>query len=427
MTLRRLAFLIPLTLAACELGDEPTITDKTSPYYDRGCELEQHRRYKSDLVADCRCFTNQAAVSGIDLCKRPYNLMKDGISIGNGPSYAEAFNIEYNGGFVDDDEGPEGTVYVAASFGGSTARSGGVLAVDLATGDRSIVSGWDPTGVVDVVNSVLPEVGSGHPLESVNEVRRGPDGMLYAWVRTTPPAEQEIVRIDPNDGARTLVWKGRDDRFPQCEVIEDPSLGTLQTTDTGFAVDDAGNFYMGFSNPMQGRGILRISSDLSTCETLTGAGNTASGTRGTGPSMSGFVQGFTIRGDKLYGFTTQPKQFLEVDLETGDRTLLWEPGGVTPPERHAAWDEARGVWWIAGFQNSVAIDAVDVETGMNTSIFNGGVFDWMPLGAAGPVQINSLNYGPVWLRRNGNLLVAQDGMSIVEYEPKTGNSVIISL
>lgn len=406
-----------LVLGACDTSAvEPTITDRSSPYYERGCPLEQHRRHKSDLIADCRCFTNQTASSGIDLCKRPYNLMKAGISVGEGVSYASLYNIEYNGGFLAEDEGPKGTVYVAASFGGSTDRSGGVLAVDVATGNRRVVTGPNLAG---------GQVGSGHVLESVNDVRPHGD-YLYAWVRTRMPAEQEIVRIDPRDGARTLIWKGRDERFPQCRV-DATRTETLQTTDTGFALDDAGDFYLPFSNPTQGRGILRISNDVSSCETFTGAGAADNAERGVGPSMSGFVQGFTILDGKLYAFTTQPKQFLEVDLVTGDRELLMMPGGVTPPERWAQWDESRQVWWIAGFQNSVTIDAVDPATGLTASIFDGGVFPWMPLGAAGPIQINSLNYAPIWVRKNGNLLVAQDGMSIIEFEPKTGNSVIISL
>ena len=143
--------------------------------------------------------------------------------------------------------------------------------------------------------------------------------------------------------------------------------------------------------------------------------------------MGGFVQGFTLRDGILYAFTTQPKQFLAIDTNTGDRLLLYEPSGVTPPERWAAYDKQRDVWWLAGFQNSVSIEAVDLINQEKTHIFRGGVFPWMPLGAAGPIQINSLNYGPVWFHPSGNLLVAQDGMSIVVYEPSTGNSLIRSL
>jgi hypothetical protein len=389
----------------------PTITDATSPWYDRGCPLDQHREMMSDLVADCRCFSNQTPVSGIDVCKRPRNVSEAGVSVGEGPSYASLFNIEFLGGFLEESEGAEGTLYVAVGFGASTERMGAVFAVDVATGNRRVVSGLTPEGQT---------VGSGPAFATVNDVRRGPDGKLYAWVRTPLPGEQEIVRIDPTTGNRTRVWKAGSAESPQCRESDGPDALVLQVADSGFAVGPDGAFYVPFRNPTQGVGILRLPSDLSRCEVFIASG-------GSGPAIGGFIQGFTIRGSKLYAFTTLPKQFLEVSLTSGDRRLVHTPSGVTPPERWAAFDETRGVWWLAGFQNAVSIEAFDPDSGLAASIFNGGIFPWMPLGAAGPIQINALNYAPIWARSNGNLLVAQDGMSIVEYEPSTGNSVILSL
>lgn len=53
---------------------------------------------------------------------------------------------------------------------------------------------------------------------------------------------------------------------------------------------------------------------------------------------------------------------------------------------------------------------------------------WYPLcPGTGPITINSLNYGGMWLLPNGNLLFAHDSVSIVEFEPSTGNSMIRSL
>jgi hypothetical protein len=340
-----------------------------------------------------------------------------GVRVGEGPSYADQFNIEFLGGYLAPREGTDGTLYVALGFGNSQERSGAVVAVDVATGDRRVVSGVAPDGST---------VGAGPAFGTVNDVQQGPDGNLYAWVRQTLPAEQELVRIDPTTGDRSLLWKGRADGSPQCPSSDDPSDIPLQVTDSGFAVGPDGSFYLPFANPTQGRGILRLPSDVSRCEVFTGTG-TPFASRGTGPEMGGFVQGFTLRDGILYAFTTQPKQFLAIDTNTGDRLLLYEPSGITPPESWAAYDKQRDVWWLAGFMNSVSIEAVDLINGQRTNIFNGGVFPWMPLGAAGPIQINSLNYGPVWFHPSGNLLVAQDGMSIVVYEPSTGNSLIRSL
>ncbi len=416
------AGLVGLTLAGCEglLGEEPTITDKSSPYYDRPCPLVQQQKHKSKLLADCRCFNNQAPSSGIDLCKRPYNLMKAGISVGEGPSIAPMYQAEYYGGFLDEAEGPEGTLYVAAGLGPSTAWEGLILTVDVATGDRTVIlepgphSGpsWGPY-----------EYTIGHVLD----VRPAHGRQLYAFVRNPRGTGTHVLQVDRDTGATELKWStelGDPSKFGFCETPESPFR--LQLSHSGFAVDPEGRVYIGFSNPTQGRGIMRLSADFTQCEVVTGNG-IAEATRGEGPYLSGFIQGFTLHAGQLWAFSTQPKQFFSVDLDTGDRTLWSEPGGVTPTERWAVWDDTRQVWWLAGMTNGVSIDAFDPATGKTALIFEGGVFPWMPLGAGGPVNINSLNYAPIWLRSNGNLLVAQDGFSIVEFEPSTGNSIIISL
>ena len=388
----------------------PTITDAASPWYERGCPLVQQIAHPSALPADCRCFTNQAPVNGIPLCHRPYHAALDGTSVGAGPTFALVYNAEYLGGFLDEAAGADGLVFVAVGYGPSTARLGAILKVDLATGDRTLVSGSHP---------FAGSVGSGPDLGTVLDVQRAPGGQLYAFVRTTPPAEQEIYRVDPTSGARTLMWRGRDAAYPQC---------AFQTTDSGFAVDDQGRVYLPFANPIvDGRGIYRLSADFSSCELVTRTAHPNGDNRGTGPALGGFVQGFTLEDGKLYAFTTQPKQFVAVDLATGNRTLLLNPGGIAPPERWARWDAGRSVWWLAGFNSAVSISAWDPAVNVEASVFAGGVFPWMPLGASGPVQINALNYAPIWVRANGNLLIGQDGFSIVEVEPATGNSVILSL
>jgi hypothetical protein len=314
---------------------------------------------------------------------------------------------------------------VAASYGGSTDRDGIILAVDVATGDRRIVSGHDPsTFSQDVPPEDWLYVGDGPRFGSVLDVQRAPDGSLLAWSRFQDPTDRRVFRVDPSTGNREIVW-GHDGTANEWPVCLDSEGVPLQTSDTGFAVDGEGRVYVGISNPLTGRGIIRLSAAFDACEVLTAYGATAN--VGGGVDIGGFIQGYSRYDDKLYAFSTQPKQLFSVDLQTGHREGILELAGVAPPERWPLWDENRGVWWLVGFQNAVTIDVWE-PGGVYTSIFQGGeMFDWMPLGAAGPVQINALNYAPVWLRSNGNLLVAQDGLSIVEYEPTTGSSVIISL
>lgn len=425
-----LTALIALSSAGCSAlsGEgEATITNVNSPYYDRACELVQHREHKSDLIADCRCFTNQAPASGIDLCKRPYNVNLDQIAIGSGPSIAGLHQAEYLGGFLDESEGARGALYVSGGFGPSLDRSGVILKIDPLTGDRTILVERGPHE-----GPSWGELSAYHrSVGYILDVQPAPDNALLALARSSDGMHLHVLKIDRQTGAVELKWttngligEARQAQLGFCETPDSPYR--LQLSYTGFAVDAQGQVYLPFANPTQGRGIMRLSADFTRCEVVTGDG-IPEARRGEGPGMGGFVQGFTFKGGKLYAFTTQPKQFLEIDPETGDRTLLLKPDGVTPVERWARWDARRGVWWLAGMSNGVSIDAFDPVTGTQTDIFNAGPFPWMPLGAVGPIQINSLNYAPIWLKKNGNLLVAQDGFSIVEYEPSTGNSVIVSL
>lgn len=407
---------------SCELAAPSSMTDVDSPYYDQPCPLEQHIEFKTDLPADCRCATNQVFGAAIPMCQRPYEVNLDGIRIGEGPSLANLYNLEYNGGFLDESEGPEGTLYVAASYGGSTSRGGHILTVDVATGNRKIISGPDVESFSDDVPAEeWGYIGEGPEFESVLDVSRASDGSLIAFTRMQN--DHRIFRVDPVTGNREVLWGMAINDPPPARCYE-PSLNQpYQITDFGFALDDEDRVYVGVSNPITGRGIIRFSADFQSCEVVT-----LPGVKGGGVEISGFINGFTFHEGKLIASETMGKQYFSVNLQNGNRTLIVQGSGVAPPERWARWDADRGVWWLVGYNSAVTVDIFEPATGEYASIFGGGgVFDWMPLGAGGPININSLNYAPVWIRSNGNLLLGQDGMSIVEFEPHSGNSVIISL
>ena len=384
-------------LHGCLVSDEATILDSSSPYYDRPCPLVQHREHKSSLIADCRCGPNKVLTSGIPICLRPYELRMRGGSVGEGPSYADLYEASYMGGELDESQGPEGTLVLAMSFGGSSDRRGAIVALDVATGDRRVVSGETPDGAT---------VGEGPSFASVLDVRSAPGGVLYAWTRGQFPNSQSIVRVDPTSGDRTVVWRAGDAAYPQCAE---------QHADNGFAVDSQGRVYIS-----AWRGAIgRLTADFATCEPFSTSESIA----------NGFIQGFSIANNKLYGMTTAGKNFFEIDLDTREGTLIVSFGGARQyGERWPIWDADRGVFWMAGLMNTSTVAAFEPSTGRAALHHNGGgVFPWMPLGAGGPAQINSLNYAPVFLHSNGHLFLAIDGMAMVEYEPSTGNSVVLSL
>ncbi len=397
-----------------------SVNDETSPYYERSCRLVQQLAYPTDLEADCRCFVNNSIISGVPICGRPYDRADRGHTVGAGPRIYGLPNAHFSGGFVEGDE-----LIVAAYWGSSTAQRGAVLAIDVDSGDRRLVSG--ELGELSV--------GSGPAFTYALDVRKGADGNWYVFTQSVTPGAPSIFRVNPTTGNRTLVWKGQSASHGQCASGDPDATASVQYTNQGFAVDGTGGFILGYANPIRdGRGLVRISPDGSSCTYITATGLREDGlTRGSGLGLGGFVQGFMVDGTKVLVHTTQPKALIEVDLTTGDRTALFSSSTAgNIGERWAVKDPARGVIWTAGLMNAVSIVAYDRAKNKTMNVFSScgdPDFPWYPLcPGAGPVKINSLNYGGIWLHpRTGNLLIAQDSVSIIEFEPETANSVIRSL
>lgn len=355
------------------------------------------------------------------MCKRPQEVAKTGDHVGEGPSLAGVNNAHYSGGFVDADRNE---LIVSAYFGVDSDRRGAIFAIDVDSGNRRIISGDWPTD-----EGKIGTKGEGPAFAHLLDVRADPNdpGFVYAFSDPKDPTSHEIFRVNRDTGAREMIWKSRDTRFGQ---LKSSGGVIVQTHDTGFAVDVNG-FLVGIANPQTGRGVMRISLDGKECIPISITSTDKSLDRGAGVEIRGFLQGYTIKEGKLIAFTTQPKQMLEIDLSTGDREAIASAGSAgVMGERWAVWDDSHSVWWTAGLMNSVTIAAVDPvsKTIMNIAKATGKEFDWAPLGAGGPIRINSLNYGGIWKHPSKDfLLVAQDSVSIVTYEIATGNSVILSL
>jgi hypothetical protein len=400
-----------------------SVLDMASPYYQYSCPLVQQLEHKTSLEADCRCAPNNTANSPVKVCGRPYDRGTQGVRIGGGPSLVGLANAHYSGGFIDGNE-----LIVAAYWGASTQQRGMLLGINVETGDRRLISG-DHNGTVR---------GSGPGFTYALDARKGANGDYYVMTQSVTPSAPSIFRVNPTTGDRTLAWRGQDASFGQC-AAGDPAAAAqgiyVQYTNTGFTMDAAGNFYLGYANVQRdGRGLVKISANGQTCSFIAATGARADGlTRGTGPDLGGFVQGFSIRNNKLIAHTTQPKSLVEIDLTTGNRTVLFTTsiaGDIG--ERWSLWDATRNVYWTAGLPSSVTIVAYDPAQNKRLDVFQdcgSPSFPWFPLcPGIGPIKINSLNYGGMWMHpTNGNLLFAHDSVSIVEFEPSTGNSVIRSL
>ena len=406
-------------------GCTSSVLDETSPYYAFSCPLDQQLEFPTSFEADCRCFINQGT-DGPDVCDRPTRVAQTGFRQGTGPSMFNVVGAELNGGVIDGND-----ILVATQWGSSSDRHGLILAVDKTTGNRRVISGDLPD----------QSVGSGPPFGFAIDVRRGPDGALYVLNDVVTARQTEIIRVNKSTGARTLVWRGADPAFGQCPTGDPSAAGRgvpVQYTDLGFAIDGQGAFYLGYANAItDGRGIVKIAATGATCTTVTANGTRPDGfTRGSGPGLGGFVQGFAIDGGSILAFTTQPKQLLRIDLATGNRTTVVQAqsGGIIG-ERWVIPDAARQLLWTVGFQNSVTIVGVDTRVATTQpklldlfSSCGDASFPDFPICAGGPININNQNYGGAFLDgASGRIFFAQDSVSLVEVELSTGNSIIHSL
>ncbi|MBZ9751599.1 hypothetical protein K7W42_12055 [Deinococcus sp. HMF7604] len=124
----------------------------------------------------------------------------DGVgTVGSGSSFYQGGSEQLRGGFVT----PDGqTLYVALETLRNTDPFGVVMAIDLNTGNRRVVSGYLNT--VEKVGRGVQVQGDRdlldlYTLGSVTDVQRLPDGSLVAYAG-------QLIRIDPTTGDRTLLW-----------------------------------------------------------------------------------------------------------------------------------------------------------------------------------------------------------------------------
>lgn len=423
------AIMVTGLLASQALANELSLTDPNAPYADRSCPLAHQIRHKTSLPADCRCGTNRSNTGGISVCQRPYEVARNmGIHLGEGPSFANYYNAHLTGGFIDYDNNE---LIASVQWGAGAESKGLVLAYNLADWSRRFISG-------DAEDEYGPHViAEGPAFFTLKDIQPGKDGAWYGFSHEQAKGGGvlRIIRVEPNTGERRLVWQGRSPDYGQCpsgrKVVRQPRQQYVQYTQEAFAVDPAdGSFLVSFNNlKMGGTGIARISPDGARCEFVTLSGRRDDGlTKGRGFELRGPMLGLYLHNGKIYTHSAGEKTFYEIDPATGNRKALTRRAPKPPAWRHVVWDEQRKVFWVSGKMNSVTVTAYDPAINKylvaHKTCGKKSSWDWFPLCMQGPMRINSLNYGPMWLNRNtGNLIFGQDSIGIVEFEPETGNSI----
>ncbi|TSA82989.1 hypothetical protein FNU79_12770 [Deinococcus detaillensis] len=129
--------------------------------------------------------------------------------IGSGLPFNLGGLVKIGSGYVD---AASNSVMVPVEFGGQQDNQGVVMRVDLATGNRSVVSGydgeeWHGSGVKYV--SDKGQSAEAYDLGRVEVVRPGPSGSILALVDKGLQQRTEIIKIDSKTGNRTLIWASR--------------------------------------------------------------------------------------------------------------------------------------------------------------------------------------------------------------------------
>ncbi len=306
-----------------------SVSDPQSPLLDDSnrCDFVQYWSWPTDFPIDCRC----GSQAGFDQhCRRPYEAPQD-TRYGDGPTIRGlAGTFQPWRGIV---EGREWLLPVMWSTF-NRADETMIYAIDLDTGDRRFFS-----GAYDDPSNGYTEVGAGDRFVQIMDIKKGPDGMLYAVGAASDISEPKLWRIHPTTGARTKI-------FDEATALESelcPNLSTLpgrkvlQMTTQGWTMDSAGSFY--FSNiGAPGTSILRLrvagvggatqtSCDyltrVTSCPTCTTQDNVGGGFS----SLQFDFSALEIVGDTMYAVSD--KRFVSIDLATGNRPSC-SPSRPTP-------------------------------------------------------------------------------------------------
>jgi hypothetical protein len=457
-------------------------------------QFSQNRNLPTKFPYDCRALDRRPASPAEATkewnfrCQRVAEQWGKGARFGTGIGPAELAmgfptkpgSSRYWGGFLDNEKRK---IYIGSTWsdnrdvgGNPDLKNFGVIyEVDIdfskpeTVGNRKVISGKYLSKKGDV------DVGTGETLHTVRTIRRGKDGMLYAFTMDAGnPAT--IVKVDPATGNRTTIWTEKailysdKPEFPkdQCEqgsVPQAPGVtGSVPASSRrskqvngGWAPfemnPNTGEFYL-IPLPATGPiGIMKISADGKECSWVTrmkaqgnnkyadNAENKAKPDygqpNGSGPRGAG-ITNMTFPGTNIYHHEIKGKAWLYVssgntywraDLETGDRELVVQQ---EPGDTHSVWDAKRNFLWTSGTGNGSGIAPITINDEDNVKL-GGNIFCLNPSAAffqcvRGPGEVGPLLRGGLFLDpQDGNLIMAHDAVGLVRIEVETGNSYTFSL
>ncbi|MFC6591914.1 hypothetical protein ACFP81_07775 [Deinococcus lacus] len=290
-------------------------------------------------------------------------------SIGQGLPFNLGGFVSFGSGFVDV---AENAVYVPVEFGGQQDNRGVIFKVDLKTGNRSVVSGYDGEewhGKAPQYVSGRGEKFSPYDLGRVEVVRPGPGGSLLALVDKGLQERTEIIRIDRKSGDRSVVWASRvyadsANEGPSSVRTNEAKLGINGTSDglcrasddriglkPSEVLETDGKYiylFMQGAPSGTGTGLVRVPVTGGKCEWVSRYyqdGTSDIGSGATVNTLSPAVFDSAFANGKFYGVTgpvPSGNVLFSIDTRTGERQTISIRNEVTPARSKGTGDVAVG-------------------------------------------------------------------------------------
>ncbi|AAF10305.1 hypothetical protein [Deinococcus radiodurans] len=402
------------------------------------------------LLCSAPALAQSVRLPDVDCSRTPQNARctfrggaNAGGSVGEGwPFLTGGLGESVGSGFVN---AQENALYVPSEVGVQKDRLGGVVRVDLATGNRTLVSGaLDATvsrGSGVAWNGPRGEKATLYELGRVRAVRPGPGGTIYALVDKGSTERTEVLQIDPKTGNRNIVWANKvaDDGYdPVAEPRSIKALELKQGINEATLCErfkpswsfetDGKNLYFFFEK----EGLARVQPG-GKCEWVSRYTASGDSVTGSGPSFGTFMGYWTVMQGQNVAVVGGPSidALVSFDTRTGERRFISRHDNV-PAKRIGKNDVFVGYSGAPAFNGKVFattgyvgfespfLTIIDPKTGDRTAIEDwkgslsgsaGGRSSEMQVVAALPGRDEFILY------YNGALHVAN---------PKTGNSYVLS-
>jgi hypothetical protein len=284
--------------------------------------------------------------------------------IGLGTPFALGGAEIFGSGFIDE---KENALYLPLEIGGNTDGNGAVFRVDLATGNRSVISGVvdgeERRGKGGAYISDRGNKEEAWDLGGIQSVRPLADGSIAALVSKSLIRRSEIIKVDRASGNRSILWANHvyDDAArpgpTSIHTIEEAlgvsdaafckSSDRLIKPGDGFETDGKNSFYLFTNNNPAGTviGLVKVGPGQK-CAWITQYDNTGVNITGEGPTintLSPIMNQSGRIGNTVYGVTgpnPNGNTLFSVDLGSGARTTV-SLKNVNAPARSKGQGEAQ--------------------------------------------------------------------------------------